>query len=298
MGKRLLFTCTCALLTTAALTAQEIRAVASFDRSRAEAGDTVMLRVQVAGIRSAPQRVQVAAWMPTIPAEHFRMRSPWRRSGESWVQDLSLLFLDTGHFRLPSLPVLLQVGDPVMTNPLDIAVTAPAVPTDTSAMAPLREVRPPEATSSVLWWAIAGGAALAVAIALVWRRWRQKRPAPAPASPPPPLPSAHDIARERLERLARQKPWKLPHRVIEYYAELSWIVREYLGAQYQFPALELTTDQICRHLSASLLPPDQQAEVQRLLQQADWVKFAHALPKADQHERWLATAQRICSATA
>jgi hypothetical protein len=274
----------------------QIRAVASFDRSSVEAGDTAVLRVQVAGVQAAPQRVNVAVWLPAFSADDLRPPSSWRRTGEYWVQTMTLVLLDTGRLTLPPLPVLLQVGEPVLTNPLEITVTAPQVPADVNAMAPIRDIR----RRPTMWydyWPAAAAAAAAAAIALWWWQKRRSRPTPPPPAPPPPQrPSAKDIARQKLDALAHEKPWTHPNRMGEYYAALSWIVRECLENEYGFPALELTTSEIVRHVEKTAFPAPLLTDLRRLLEQADWVKFADAHPEAKQHEQWLQVARRICTA--
>ncbi|MCS7037137.1 MAG: hypothetical protein RMJ33_12895 [Saprospiraceae bacterium] len=276
--------------------AAQIRAVASFDRPSVEAGDTAVLRVQVTGVQAAPQRVNLAAWLPLLTADDIRPPSPWRRAGEYWVQTTAIVLLDTGRLTLPPLPVLLQVGDPVLTNPLEINVTAPRVPADLNAMAPIRDIR----RSSATWydyWPAALAAALAIAVALWWRQ-KRCRPTPPPPTPEPARPSAQDIALQKLDALAREKPWTQPDRIGEYYAALSWIVREFLENEYNFPALEQTTTEIARSIAKTPFPVTLRADLQRLLEQADWVKFANAQPEAERHKHWLQTARRICKTDA
>lgn len=293
MAERFRLALLCWLLP-AALGAQ-VRAVASFDRAQVEAGDTAVLRVQVAGVQAAPQRVSLGAWLPTVPADHLRTRSAWRRTGEYWVQTISLLLLDTGRLTLPPVLVHLQVGEPVPTNPVEIAVVAPAVPADIGAMAPLRDIRRHPAAWYDDYWPAALPVLAAGLLALWWwRRRRRARPVPSPApAPEMPRPSARDLALQQLDALAQQKPWTSPEGVLEYYAALSWIVREFLQAQYGFPALEMTTAEIAQTLKRTAAPWADEA--QRLLQQADWVKFANAHPKSRAHEHWLDVARRLCS---
>lgn len=272
----------------------QVHAVASFDRASAEAGDTAVLRVQVAGVQAAPQRINVAVWLPTLSADDIRPPSPWRRTGEYWVQTMTVVLLDTGRLTLPPLPVLLQVGEPVLTNPLEITVTAPSAPADVNAMAPIRDIR----RRPTMWydyWPAAATAAAAIAIAIWWWQKRRRRPTPPPLAPPePPRPSAKDIAQQKLDTIAREQPWTQPNRVGEYYAALSWVVREFLENEYGFPALEQTTAEIIRHLGKTPFPAPLRPDVQRLLEQADWVKFADAQPEARQHEKWLQMARHIC----
>lgn len=277
--------------------AAQIRAVASFDRASVEAGDTAVLRIQVAGLQAAPQRVNVAVWLPALSADDIRTPSPWRRTGEYWVQTMAVVLLDTGRLTLPPLPVLLQVGEPVLTNSLEIAVTAPRTPADVNAMAPIRDIR----RRPTMWYDYwpAAAAAIAITIAVWWWQKRRRRPIPPPpAQPEPPRPSARDIAQQKLDAIAREQPWTQPDRVGEYYAALSWVVRECLENEYGFPALEQTTAEIARHLGKTPFPASLRPDVQHLLEQADWVKFAKAQLETKHHEQWLQTARRICRADA
>ncbi len=277
--------------------AAQVRALASFDRSSVEAGDTAVLRVQVSGVQAAPQRVNMAVWLPALAADDIRPPSPWRRIGEYWVQTMAIVLLDTGCLTFPPLPVVLQVGDPVLTNPLAITVTAPHAPANLEAMAPIRDIyRQP----TPLWYDYWPAAAILALAAAFWL-WRERRkrtspPSPAPSQPPRPSPTA--IALQKLETLAREKPWTQSQRIGEYYAALSWIVREFLEQEYKIPALEQTTAEIACNLEKTSFPEPLRPDVQRLLQQADWVKFADAQPPEKYHEQWLHTARRICETQA
>ncbi len=63
----------------------------------------------------------------------------------------------------------------------------------------------------------------------------------------------------------------------EYYFELSEIFRRYLGATFQFPALDWTTEEIMHFLESSSLPdPGVGEKIRLILEQTDLVKFAKA----------------------
>ncbi len=285
------------VLAPTALTAQ-MRAVASVDRSTVEAGDTVVVRVQVAGVQAPPQRVRLNDWLSAVPADNLRMRSPWQRSGEFWVQTFSIVLLDTGRLKLPPLSVLPQIGDPIPTNPVEIQVVASPVPADIGAMAPIRDIRRRSASPYAYWLAALSSVVLGAAIVAIWLRQRRRASAVPPPPPSEPPLSARDIALQKLDALAHGRPWTTPEQIGRYYSDLSWIVREFLAGQYRFAALEQTTREITRHLQQTSLPPAVQAQVEQLLQQADWAKFAYAYPDDAQHEYWLATARQICQGDA
>jgi len=274
--------------------AAQMRAIAAVDRHKVEAGDTVVVRVQVAGVQAPPQHVRLNDWLSAIPADNLRMRSPWRRSGEYWVQTFSMVLLDTGQLKLPSLSVLPQVGEPIPTNPLEIEVVASPVPADIGAMAPIRDIRRQSDSAHPYWLAAFFSVVLGAAIVAIWLRKRRRASAVPPLPPSEPPLSARDIALQKLDALAHSRPWTTPEQIGRYYAELSWIIREFLAGQYRVAALEQTTREIARHLHQTSLSPAAQAQVEQLLQQADWVKFAYAYPDEEQHEYWLAAARQIC----
>ncbi|MCS6930424.1 MAG: hypothetical protein NZM43_13125 [Saprospiraceae bacterium] len=271
----------------------QVRAVASFDRTNAEAGDTVVLRIQVAGLQVPPQRVDLSAWLQVLSADDIRPLSSWRRIGEYWVQTMAIVLLDTGRIVLPPLAVLLHVGNAVLTNSMEIRVVAPDVPADLNAMAPIRDIRRQSRGGYAYWLAIAAALTLAT-LWWVWRKYRQRSTRVLTALPEQPRPSPCDIAQQKLTVLAEQKPWMQPDRIEMYYTDLSWIVREFLEGQYGFLALEQTTAEIAQNLSQTGLPEHLRLDAQRLLERADWVKFAQGRPATEEHERWLQTAKRIC----
>ena len=76
----------------------------------------------------------------------------------------------------------------------------------------------------------------------------------------------------------------------EWYTELSWVLREYIENSFYIRALEMTTSEIARH--RHLLPLDESLvqDFIRLLQKADQVKYAKALPDKQQMNADIETA--------
>ncbi len=97
---------------------------------------------------------------------------------------------------------------------------------------------------------------------------------------------AHEIALKKLNDLKLQKLWQ--HGDIKMYqSELTHIIREYLEARYEIPALESTTNEVIRALKKGLLQDGDVISVQRILQVADLVKFAKATPEENIHEAFM-----------
>ena len=101
-----------------------------------------------------------------------------------------------------------------------------------------------------------------------------------PAPPQPP----HVVAIEALETLHNQKLWQ-NNRHKQYYSALSDILRTYLAGRYGMGPLEMTSDEIIeamRHVDQ--LPRKCALDLTTLLRDADLVKFAKAMPDAEQNE--------------
>lgn len=121
--------------------------------------------------------------------------------------------------------------------------------------------------SPLLWGAILAAAAL---IGLGLFRWYRKRrsPAIAPAAEEAP----HVWARRAIEQLETQGYFE-KGLIKKYYFVFSEILRRYLESIRHFPAAEYTTEEIAQHIRT-----EQDRRLLLLLQRADLVKFADAVP--------------------
>ena len=101
--------------------------------------------------------------------------------------------------------------------------------------------------------------------------------------PAPPVP-AHIVALGALERLRGEQLWQNDKHKL-YYSKLSEILRSYLAGRFGVEAMEMTTDEIISALKQ--LDADQKAkmDILSLLRDADLVKFAKAIPEAEQNEQ-------------
>lgn len=275
------------------ITRGQVSANAVFDPARVAVGDTFALRVLVSGTTVTPQRVNFAAWHPIIPAENILSRSTWQHSGEKWVQRFSLIVLDSADRLLPPLTVHLHLGDTVPTNPVRLTVTATTTSSDVRDLEMIRDIRREPTHWYDYWpWAVAGLLVLLASYRFFRRRKKPQRPAPIPVVPEPLAPSPQEIALKQLEALEREKPWQ-KGRLLEYYAALSMIVREYLEHRYAIPAMESTTGEIVILLKNTDFPEARRAALEVLLQKSDLVKFADTAPAADYHAQALAKAKQV-----
>ena len=101
--------------------------------------------------------------------------------------------------------------------------------------------------------------------------------------PAPPLPP-HEIALRDLKHLHSPRLWQEGKHKL-YYSGLTDILRAYLAGQFGVGALEMTSDEIIEAVRSVDLPQKQAMDLTELLRDADLVKFAKAMPEAEENER-------------
>ena len=100
--------------------------------------------------------------------------------------------------------------------------------------------------------------------------------------PMPPVP-AHVAAFMALEKLHNEKLWQNDKHKL-YYSRLSDILRIYLGGRFGVGAMEMTTDEIVGALREVAIDQRQKMNLVSVLRDADLVKFAKAMPEAEENE--------------
>ena len=101
---------------------------------------------------------------------------------------------------------------------------------------------------------------------------------PAPKLPP------HVIAIKALDELRNRKLWQNGKHKL-YYSTLTEILRLYIEGRWAVGALEMTTDEIISALRDVEIPHDSRSNLIAILRAADMVKFAKALPEAEENEQ-------------
>ena len=100
--------------------------------------------------------------------------------------------------------------------------------------------------------------------------------------PAPPLPP-HVVAFAALEKLRGERLWQEDKHKL-YYSALTDIVRSYIAGRYGVSAMEMTSDEIIEAMRGVELPQKSSMDLTQILRDADLVKFAKALPEADENE--------------
>ena len=199
------------------------------------------------------------------------------------VFDLELRPWTVGKKAIPDLQleVTAKAGPSTLKIPGPTVEVLGTMSPDGGEAATMRDIAPPIDVPVRTWryliaLAIAFGVgALAYAVAR-----RMMQPKPVYVAPPPPPEPAHVRARKALEALLAED-LASQGRQRELYFRLSEIQRRYLGEQFGFEALDLTTEELLRALRKRPTPGLDLTAFAQSCQDADLVKFAKLQPDAN-----------------
>ena len=207
------------------------------------------------------------------------------KSGDrvTYKQRLLITGFDSGVFKIPAFvfPVIPNNGTPytVQTDSFDLLVQTVAVDTTKAFKGIKGIIQVKSSWLDYLLYIIGGIVFLVLVIYVIIYFLRNKKAAPKPQGPQETL---QQYTLRMLLRLENEQLWQ-KNRVKEYYVALTDILRNYIEARFQTPALELTTDELLdkAQLNKELQPYyDLLAQI---LHTADLAKFAKAQPTPMEH---------------
>ena len=243
-------------------------------------GDPVSLVVTVS--HGADARV---VWPDPFELDPFelvdmRLLAPTREGNQVRSSaELTLTAFELGALTVPTFAVEVvdATGDTVRLSTDAAGVTVESVGRDEGG--DIRDIKGPIAIPfgvvTLLPW-LAGLAGLAILGAAIYRRYRRRgRPnVPVPVVPPRP---AHEIAYESLYALEASGLLELGE-VKTYHIRVSDIMRVYLEGRFGVEAMEMTTGEVLDGLRRKGATGGVVADVRRLLDRCDLVKFAKFRP--------------------
>jgi len=131
---------------------------------------------------------------------------------------------------------------------------------------------------------LGGVAVIGIIIGLIWYYlWRKRINKPlfpllTKVTGPP-----WETALQSLNELEGKKLWQ-EGKIKEYYSELTDIIRRYLHQQHGIEAMEMITSEILLAYDIAGLQPDSRQILSNILIQADYAKFAKAIPLRKENE--------------
>lgn len=260
------------------------------DSNHVETGNPLVLHLRLPVGLGKPDSLRFEVWSNMLPVQNIIGQTKWQQEGGYWSKNLTALFFDEDSLQMPALPIVLLNGDTVYADPLEIIVTATPAPDDLNDMAAIKDIhREPTLWTDYLPWVLGVLGVLAI-LGLLF--WLAKRKAQARIQSRNIQIPAHELALKKLEVLA-QKNRITNGLVKEHYAELTFILREYLEKRFGVPALESTTEETITHLNRLDLAPKLSPKLQGLLEQADLAKFAKWIPEESFHAESMELARKV-----
>ena len=189
---------------------------------------------------------------------------------------------DSGFYRLPPF-VYMTAADSVGSNEVELTVV-PVKVGENDAISDYKDISDPSDRSFWdwlpdwlydLWWLWLLLIAAIAAAVYFGRKYRKT--GKFIQLPEKPQPKPWTVALERLESLKSKNLWENGMEK-EYFTQLTDILRDYLYARFGINAMEMTSRQIMQTLADQAEAGEHRSYVRRILDIADFVKFAKVRP--------------------
>lgn len=189
---------------------------------------------------------------------------------------------DSGTYRLPPF-IYLTASDSVGSNEIELSVV-PVKVGENDAISDYRDITDPSDRSFWdwmpdwlydLWWMWL--ILIAAVIAAVYFGRKYRKTGKFITLPEKPQPKPWTVALQRLESLKAKNLWENGMEK-EYFTQLTDILRDYLFARFGINAMEMTSRQIMQTLANQADVKEKRGYVRKILDVADFVKFAKVRP--------------------
>ena len=281
----------------------EIKATASTDSAAILMGKQTTLHIDVVGQLNEKGALSVidTMWRDVEIVDMGQPEMTDLGNGRKQLrQDLIIQSFDSGMYAIPPV-IYIQPGDTVSTNcpvlkvipvPVDTMVTVHDYADVVTVDRKIYDYLPDWATDYGIWILLAlvviGGALY------VYFKWikQGKIPLLPKRKPVPP----YNLAMQRLQHLGAEKLCERGEEK-EYYTRLTDILRSYLDGRFGINAMEMTSTQIIESLRKN---PDTRASepmMQKILEIADFVKFAKVRPLPEDNKLAMDSAVRFVEET-
>jgi hypothetical protein len=282
------------------------KAVLSLDTSSIRIGERVQLRLNATLPKAAaiywPAISDTLTGMVEVASKSkVDTNSTSRKDFLNYTQTFLITSFDTGFHYIPPITIhYAYAGDTTRHELLSEGVYLKVRTVEVDTTRAIRDIRGPiqaPITFAELAPYLAGLAIIGLIIGLIWYYlWRKRMNKPLfpviTRSVGPPW----QIALQSLTLLQEKKLWQ-SGKVKEYYSELTDILRQYLHQQFGIEAMEMTTSEILVSYDSAGLQADSRQIIENILVQADYAKFAKAIPQKSENELSMTSAIQFIEAT-
>ncbi len=282
------------------------KAVLSLDTSSIRIGERVLLRLNATLPKTAT--IYWPAITDTLTAKvevasksKIDTNATSRNEFTNYSQTILITSFDTGYHFIPPFTIHYSyAGDSSRHELLSEGVYIKVRTVEVDTTKAIRDIRGPiqaPLTFAELVPFFAGFGVIALIISLVWYYlWRKRMNKPLfpviTRTQGPPW----QIALQNLDSLEDKKLWQ-NGKIKEYYSELTDIIRHYLHEQHGIEAMEMITAEILAAYDSAGLQGDARSILSNILMQADYVKFAKAIPLRNENELSLTYSRQFIDAT-
>jgi hypothetical protein len=270
------------------------------DTSRITVGGRINMTVTVE--HGPDQQVQ---WPDSIDFGSFELLGAGRLdpvSQDGRVQSgvrFVLTAFELGELEIPSFDVTVTdaAGSVTALSTDSWSVTVVSVGQDESG--DIRDIKGP-LTIARNWLLLLAWIAAAVTLALsafwLYRRYASRRARREDVAPAEPARPPHEIAYERLDRLAASGMLERGE-IKPYYVAVSEIIRGYIEARFQVAALEMATYEVIDGLERIAVDLEARIGIERFLSDCDLVKFAKWRPALADCREMIPRARKLVDET-
>jgi hypothetical protein len=223
------------------------------------------------------------------------IRTNTRKNLKVTTIDYELVSYDVGKDTIPPLSIKIVKGkdeEEIKTEPVSVLIKS--VAPDITGEEDIKGLKPQMGIKLSYWYYVAGFLLFAFVLGAIYLYLRRKR------------------IREIMEEIERVPPWekafvelekisgegiKTHLQIKKFYTELSYILRDYFGSLYDFPALEYTTGEILGKLKKIKDYSPHMGTTADFLRRSDLVKFAKYIPHPFKPDEEISTVRMFVDMT-
>lgn len=246
---------------------------ANLDKSGMFVGDQAQLNINITGWADAP--IYYIGWdsLAKKNIECLQIAPAKLLSNSERVVSAKITTFETGELTIPPITVILKTNgtfmDTFYTNPLKLAVYE--VAPDSAGLAPIKDiiVEDKDVSDYYLQISLVLLAMLGIGIYYYYRQKNGRKEAIIyQKNQTPQVKALRKLKNMEAQNYPQQGKVKL------FCSELTFILREYLAAEYQFPALKMTTSELLLFCKDNDILQAQNIDLQYIMNISDYVKFA------------------------
>lgn len=268
------------LLCVCSLTAQQKQVSTSLDKTKNKVGAEFKLTLKTTVDTSA----QVVFPDPKLIGaleviNSYKIDTVNLGARRSLVKQYGLTQFDSGRYTIPRIKVLID-NQPFYSDSLRVEVAPVSVDTLRQKMYDIKPIATAPSDYSWIWKLLLGLSFLGVASWFVYQYFKKRQQK---ITEDEVYKTPIEKATQLLNTLEQKQLWQKGE-VKAYYSELTNIARNYIEEAIEIPAMESTTAELIEALKRAsvkkkmTLTPETVENLERVLQQADLVKFAKSKP--------------------